>query len=254
MNKQHTIYKIEETLAEFGLTPKQARVYVASLQLGPASVQTIAHTAQTERTNAYDAIEALIAKRLMSATASGKRTLYIAEPPETLQTILEEKQNSLKTLLPELRSLYHTSEFKPRIRYYEGIEGYKAVYEDNLTNKEKLLFGIYSIKTSIDVLGRDYLRRAVDRRVKAGIWLKVARSRETEVEGIYRSSQDELREVRFVPKGMIFPISTFVYDNKVVYLSSEKELFGMIIESKDMADAHRNYFNALWQISTPDNA
>lgn len=248
-NKENNI---ESFLTELGLTPKQAKVYLAALELGAASVQAIASHAQIERTNAYDSIEALIAKRLMSTTAEGKRALYIAEPPETLQKILAEKQATLKQFLPDLHSLARSSESKPRIRYYDGIEGYKAVYEDNLSSKEKLLFGIYSIKTSVDVLGRDYLRLAVQRRVKAGIRLRVIRSRQTEVEGIYRSSETELREVRFAPTDMIFPITTFVYDNKIVFLSSEKELFGMIIESKDMANAYRNCFLALWQISSPD--
>jgi hypothetical protein len=29
-------------------------------------------------------------------------------------------------------------------------------------------------------------------------------------------------------------------------------MFGLIIESADIAQAHRHYFEALWQISTPD--
>ncbi|HEY1074609.1 MAG TPA: helix-turn-helix domain-containing protein [Patescibacteria group bacterium] len=251
MNKSNTPHSIEDFLTELGLTPKQSKVYLSALQLGPASVQAIANLAKIERTNVYDSIESLIAKRLMSITATGKRTLYVAEPPETLQKILEEKQATLKQLLPDLRSLTHSSDAKPRIRYYDGIEGYKAVYEDNLTCKDKLLFGIYSVKTSVEVLGRDYLRLAIERRVKAGIRLRVIRSRQTEVEGIYRSSEEELREVRFAPEDMVFPITTFVYDDKIVFLSSEKELFGMIIESKDMASAYRNCFQALWQISTP---
>jgi hypothetical protein len=68
---------------------------------------------------------------------------------------------------------------------------------------------------------------------------------------VYPSNLSELREVRFAPAGMDFPITTYLYDNKVMILSSKRELFGLIIESQDIAAAHRHYFDALWQISTP---
>lgn len=248
MNRKYTLQRLEQDVAEFGLTPKQARVYVSALQLGSATVQSIASSAQIERTNAYDAIEVLIGKGLMSATTAGKKRLFLAEPPEALQQILEEKRRTLDQLLPELRSLYNVSESKPRIRYYPGIEGYRGVYEDTLTCKSKLLFGIYSVQDIVDILGRDYVDAMAERRVKAGITLRIIRSREKEL-GLWPASKAELREVRLAPAGMVFPIVTFVYDNKVIILSSKKETFGLIIESADVAQAHRNYFEALWQIS-----
>jgi len=248
MKNIHNTQQLEDFLTDFGLTPKQARVYIASLQLGAATVQSIATAAQTERTNAYDAIEALITKRLMSITSEGKKNLYVAEPPENLERILAERQASLTSLLPELRSLYNLSDSKPRIRYYPGLEGYKAVYEDTLTATTEL-FGIYSVQDIIDVLGKEYVDKVVERRIKAGITLQVIRSREREIPGVYPNTDQELREVRLAPAGMVFPIVTYVYDDKVIFLSSKKELFGLIMESQDIAQANKNYFEALWQIS-----
>jgi len=249
MNRVYENERIELLLLDYGLTAKQARVYLASLQLGAASVQDIAQAAGTERTNAYDAIEALVAKRLMSITTLGKKNLYVAESPDNLTQILAERQQALDRLLPELRSLHNASPSKPRIRYYPGLEGYKAVYEDILTCSGEL-FGIYSVQDIIEVVGREYSDRIVSRRVKAGINLRVIRSREREAYGIYPSDAEELREVRFAPAGMVFPIVTYVYDSKVIFLSSKKELFGLIMESEDIAQANKNYFKALWEIST----
>ena len=249
----YNIQSIENSLEEYGLTQKQARIYVAALQLGQASVQQIAAAAKTERTNTYDAIESLVARGLMSITTSGKRNMYLAEPPETLEHILNEKRLALKQLLPELRSLYNVSESKPSIRYYPGVEGYKSVYEDTLTCTSKELFGVYSVKDIIEVLGKEYVDSIVGRRVKAGIHLRIVRSREREIPGVYPATEEELREIRLAPPGMVFPIVTFVYDDKVIFLSSKKETFGLIMESEDIAQANRNYFEALWQISAKDN-
>lgn len=247
--RMDTSYDILHLLEQFGLTPKQAKVYLAALQLGTSSVQDIAREAETERTNAYGAIEALIARRLMSVTTSGKKQLYVAEPPERLESLLSEQRDSLSRLLPELRSLHNQGENKPRIRYYPGLEGYKAAYDETLDATSQEQLAVYSVKDILDVLGREYVDRVVTRRVKLGIHLRVVRSRETEIRGVYPTGADDKREVRLAPAGMVFPIATYVCGNKVIFLSSKRELFGLVMESADIAQAQRNYIEALWEIS-----
>ncbi len=253
MDKRYNISNIEEFLMDLGLSAKQSRVYLAALALGPSPVQKIATQAKIVRTNCYDAIEHLIARGLLSVSTDGKKRLFLAEPPEALERLLSEKQAGLAEILPQLRLLSAGGEHKPRIRYYPGLEGYRLVYEDTLTCHEKKLFGIYSIRDMWEVMGREYSDRMVERRIKHGIQLQVIRE-EAEKDiflGIYPSTPKELRNMRRAPSGMVFPLTTFVYDHKVVILSSKKELFGLLIESQDIAQAHRNYFEALWQISAP---
>ncbi len=253
MKKYNKTDNLERKLLDYGLTEKQAKVYLAALELGQASVQAIAEKARIERTNTYDSIESLVEKRLMSITTSGKKHLFIAESPDILGRILDDKKAELKQLLPELQSIFNVSEVKPRIRFYPGVEGFKTVYADTLTCQEKNMAGIFAMKDFLEIAGRDFLERMVEGRVKRGINLKVIRSQEREVAGLHETSKQEMRDLRYSPLGLVFPISTFVYDNKVIYLSSKKETFGLIIESKDIAQAHKNYFEALWQISKPVN-
>lgn len=252
MQKQYGIGELESFLSDFGLTPKQSRVYLASLQLGPASIQDIAHVAKMQRTNIYDAAEELVMKGLMSITTAGKRRLFAAEDPSALKSMLHEKERALTETLPQLETLHSVGEVKPRIRFYPGLEGYKQVYKDSLTTKEKKLYGVFSVQDIWEVLGRPYAEDMFERRAKKGIALRVIRSKARETGALYPSSLGALRELRFAPDGVDFPITTYTYDNKVVILSSKRELFGLIIESQDIATAHRHYFDALWQLSTPD--
>lgn len=251
MTKQYIYQQLEQDLQEYGLTHKQAKIYLASLQLGPASVQSIARKAEVERTNTYDALEGLINHHLMSITPMGKKHLYVAEPPEMIKRLLQEKEEKLKVILPELRSLNNSSENKPRIRYYPGEQGYMTVYEDTLTTSTKQLFGLYSNKAIIEVLGKSYIDDMVERRVKAGIFLRTIHPRAHDMPGLWGTSKTHMRDVRLAPQDMDLPIVSFVYDNKVIILSSKKETFGLIIESQDIATAQASFFEALWQISTP---
>jgi hypothetical protein len=50
---------------------------------------------------------------------------------------------------------------------------------------------------------------------------------------------------------MVFEITTYIYDDKVGLISTEKENFGMIIESKEFSQNMRHLFEALWQVSAP---
>lgn len=252
MKKSYNLGELEQFLHDFGLTKKQAKIYLTSLQLGAASIQSIARATKEQRTNLYDAVEALVAKGLMSIVPVGKRHQYEAQDPKALKSVLHEKERALHDVLPQFASLYSAGEVKPRIRYYPGVEGYKLVYEDSLTSREKKLFGIFSVQDIWEVLGREYADDMVARRAKKGIALRVIRSKAREQANPYSSRLADLRELRFAPAGMDFPITTYVYDNKVIMLSSKRELFGLIIESADIAAAHRHYFEALWQISTPD--
>ncbi|MBI2888447.1 MAG: transcriptional regulator TrmB [Candidatus Liptonbacteria bacterium] len=249
MTKKYTIGDLQEFLEEFGLTPKQAALYLAALRMGPSSVQALADEADIQRTNAYDALGALVTKGLVSISTKGKKKLFAAQSPAVLKTLLAEKETLLADVVPQLESLHITTEHKPRIFYYPGIEGYKRVYEDSLTTKEGKLFGIFAVQDMWEVLGREYADKMVARRIKAGIPLRVIRSRERDAANVYPSTPRDLREMRYAPPGMVFPITTYVYDNKVIILSSKKETFGLLIESADIAQAHRNYFEALWQIS-----
>lgn len=252
MKKAYNIGELELFLHDFGLTPKQAKVYITSLQLGPASIQSIARAAKVQRTNLYDAVHELVAKGLMSITSEGKHHLFAAQDPTALKAVLHEKERALHDVLPQLASLYSVGDVRPRVRFYPGIEGYRQAYEDSLTTKEKTLFGIFSVQDIWEVLGKEYLDNMIERRVKKGIMLRTVRSKAREKENIYPSRLGDLRELRYAPSGIDFPITTYVYDNKVMILSSKKETFGLIIESADIATTHRHYFNALWQISAPD--
>ncbi|MDD5726314.1 MAG: helix-turn-helix domain-containing protein [Patescibacteria group bacterium] len=118
-------------LAEYGLSEKESLVYLAMLELGPASVQDIAKKAGVNRATTYVMIESLKRRGLMSTFDKGRKTFFVAESPEHLKRLsetelraAEEKANRLKQSLPLFMALFNSaSASKPMVRYYEGEEG-----------------------------------------------------------------------------------------------------------------------------------
>lgn len=243
---------LEDGLAKLGVHGKQARFYLAALELGQAPVRLIAEKSGIGRTTAYDVLAKLQQQGLVSQVEKGGIRYVTAEDPARLLRILDERRQTLEGLLPELRSVYNLSTVKPRIRFYEGVEGIKTVLYDTLSSRSKHLLGILSMVDLLDVPGRDEMEDYIVRRIASGIFLKVLRSREKEVGNIWPTRAADLRELRYTPPGLVFTMTTYVYDQKVSVISSRRENFGMIIESQEFAKMQENLFMVLWQVSEPD--
>ena len=121
-------------LRHLGLSDKEACVYLAALELGPASVQDISHKSKINRATTYVMIESLSGRGLLSTFVKGKKRFYCPENPDRLVSILrlqqkelEEKQKEFEKTLPLLLALYNAEGAKPQIRYLEGPEGLKTI-------------------------------------------------------------------------------------------------------------------------------
>jgi sugar-specific transcriptional regulator TrmB len=66
-----------QQLAKFGLNEKEARIYLASLELGAASVQTLAEAASVHRVSAYDILEGLEQKGFIKTENRGKKRVFV---------------------------------------------------------------------------------------------------------------------------------------------------------------------------------
>jgi len=242
---------IDQTLSQIGLQETEVRFYLAALELGQASVRDIAAKAGISRTNAYDVFSRLLDQRLVTevAASNAKTMLVAAEPPEQLIELLDARRRKLDTLLPELRSLHNRASGKPRVRYYQGLDGIKHVIDETLTVGDRQLLGILSMRDLFEVPGRAWMDDFVRRRIEAGVFLRVIRSPVKDIANVWPQSKDDLRDVRFASPDFVFTMTSYIYDNKVSIISSRRENFAMTIESEEFALMQRNLFDVFWASS-----
>ena len=107
------------TLIAAGLTPKQAAVYEACLEVGASSIPEIAQHAQIKRTTAYGIVEELEALGLLKSSFRGKRKLFAAQNPALMLDMLESKKKRLAEAMPELSDLFLIRNVKPKITFFE---------------------------------------------------------------------------------------------------------------------------------------
>jgi sugar-specific transcriptional regulator TrmB len=244
---------IDQVLVQVGLNETEARFYLAALELGQAPVRDIAAKAGISRTNAYDVFARLLEHGLVAEAGAGpkKTMLVVAEPPDHLVELLDARRRRLDALLPELRSLHNRASGKPRVRFYQGLEGIKLVLDDTLAARDKKLLGILSMRDLFEVPGRAWMDDLVRRRIRAGVHLRVIRSPVKDIRNVWPQCAADLREVRFASPGFVFTMTSYIYDSKVAVISSRRENFAMTIESEEFAAMQRNLFEALWASCPP---
>lgn len=247
---------LEKILEKIGLSAKEAKVYLAALELGQDSVQNIAKKAGVNRPTAYFILERLMELGLASTLEHGKKTVFVAENPKELETLLErEKQemearrSELKESMNQLTAIYNAKEGKPIVRYFEGADGLEALdrYGQDSLKKNKELFYIIPI----DLIEKYFPNRrktSLKERVRLGI---KSRAIYTHAEGPITNykNKDELRDGIFIPRSK-FPLdgTITIYPNwgiKLYYFSPSKP-YGVVIESKELAKNMALMFELAW--------
>lgn len=241
--------QIKLVLEKVGFSDKEVSIYLALLKLGHGTVSEITRVANVSRTYGYPILDSLSAKGLASISGKEPKQEYIAESPNKLFKYLENELESqkkilgqVKELLPELVVL-HNVEDRPKIRFYEGIEGIKEVYEDTLTSKGDMMgFATYEElhRAMPNYFPEYYIRRAKRGILGRGIITDTPEGRKRD-----KFNDKEAREIRFVPKEYYFYPEIDIYDNKVM-IASWREKLGIIIESNEIADALKKIFKLAW--------
>jgi sugar-specific transcriptional regulator TrmB len=238
-------------LEDIGLSEKEAKVYLAALEIGRATADQLAKHAKIVRPTTYVQLDSLMKKGLMSTYEEGKKTYFAPESPELLRRLLmkqkdeiNSKEKELADFLPDLLRQYESAGERPVVRFFPGKDGVAAVREEVLTTIEKKTYAVFSPSHLSEIFGDKYLDEYSDRRRSLGIH---ARGIYTHSEFFQRAGTDPLTERRFLSPD-IFPITIdiTVFDDKTAIFPLEGSLFGMVIQSKQMASSMKMIFNLLW--------
>lgn len=247
-----------QKLTQLGLQKNEAKVYLATLELGQGTVATISKASHLNRTTGYDILERLCLSGIVNRSMLGKKRIYISEPPIRLKYYLENKKRQavhrmeeLETVLPDLKSLHHTN-LKPVIRFAEGKKAMEQMYYHKLDAKST----IYSILNQTDVHLFDEMGSFQSQeRFKRGIKEKVLAIENAEgvewYKKIYgknkkRQENTEYRWIKNEPRGQAGG-EISIFDDKVnVLLSSSTENVAFEIQSQTFADFLKVTFELAW--------
>jgi len=241
-------YMSIETIKQLGLSDNEAKVYVASLELGQATVQELGKKAKVKRTTVYTTIEGLKEKGLLAETKKGKKTLFIAQNPEALLAISEKRLAEIKKVLPELKSIYNAGDKeKPKLKFFEGKEGYLAVYKNILKENPKELLAISSYESWLKHVDLEFEEKWTQQRIKQGMFLRWLDFKTKATAKRAKEGKKGLREIRFLPDKFAFSSTIFIYEGKIGLMSGKaKDFMAVIIENQEFYQTFKQFFEMLF--------
>lgn len=120
---------LTELFKQFGLTENEADIYTGLLRLGPSAALEIAKTTRIKRATVYLTLESLQEKGFVHVEYKGLKRKFVAASPEIFEEKISGLRNSYYKSLPELLSLHKLKGATGLIKYYEGLDGLKSLYE-----------------------------------------------------------------------------------------------------------------------------
>lgn len=240
-----------ENLEKFGLTEKESKVYLASLELGDSTASDIAIKSSLPRTLVYDLLERLIERGLISYSIKSNKKHFLAVHPKEFLSLLREKETAISSIMDELEGIYKKEGTKrPKVEIYESIDGMKTIMNDILNSDVKEFLAYGSSRSSYEIIPA-FMDDWHKRRIKQKVVMRVIYNNTKRAREKVRSIKSSLKLTRykFMPIELESPTATVIYSDKVVLQSWTKEPFAVMIKSKEMAENQKRYFEELWKIA-----
>jgi len=240
----------EEILRDIGLSLNEARVYEALLNTGTTSVQNISLNSKVHRRNVYDSLNKLTEKGLASEVFVKGQKNFSAMNPSHLMSLLKEKEESIKTVLPEMQAKHTAVREKEEAYLYKGIEGVKNYLQDILKTNETVHF-IGAKGMWMDPRLKHFLPQFQRERKRLGIKFKHIFDHDvkTEMPSILKFVG---KPYKFLPKNYSSPAMVDIFGDYVVTFIAEKpgflteEPIQFVMKSRQLADGYRKFWQFMW--------
>jgi len=256
---------LDAIFVNFGLKREHSNVYLALLENGIMPAGNLAKYLNIPRTTLYGLLDDLAQSGLVLQNEKSNVKLWQAVDPENIKAILNEKITALENtrtgfevMLESLKKSQKTDFLSPKFHYFEGVEEMKMMLKDVLLYNNLETELCWPVKDIIKMVGSEFLDDFNKKRIRSNINIKVIwpmdKSENIANNTFLAPGKEVMREVRIAPKDVDFSMGYWAYANKVMFMSSQAENFGFIVESREMRQLMKTQFEVLWNISTPIEA
>lgn len=239
-----------QELKKLNLSEKEARVYLALLELGPSTPYRIAKKSRLKRPTAYVIAEELVEKGLIVQMAGEKQKMYIACSPEDYVEEVESRVKDARKIVPELLALQRKKSDKPNILYFEGLEGLKQAHEYKLKDFiGKEIVGFLARAKNIDPeLNTEVFFPWNENRAKNNISMRGFTVDDPKLHSYKKYfGKEKMFDMKFIPEKSYSADCSFEAFEGGVRIVIMKSKQALIIESGEVSLAMKQIFELLWQ-------
>jgi sugar-specific transcriptional regulator TrmB len=251
-----TLNTLTQDLIEYGLNNREAAIYLYLLSNKDQTVFQVSKHLNLPRTTVYSDLERLKKRTLVGIFKKNKVAYWYAEHPRRLVKDAELKANIIKDVFPELEAMLENNTSQPEIRFYEGKDAIKDVinsfYDILETKKERNLYTI-SHPELLENFPK-YLPNVLNRKNKLKIFTHLIAPEFTKNLNLAAYSNDEFREVRFLPNQFEFNSTMITMEGHVALFSlKDGNIYAVTISSPTISNMFKQIFMFVWGATIIEN-
>lgn len=249
---------IEHMLENLGLREEEIKTFLFLLENGAQTAGNLAKKTGLSRPSLYGFMRKLQKIGLVVESQKNSVKTFSASSKEKVTSLFDEKISELEKGKSAIEKAFTeipkgVTAFAPKFQIFEGKDGLTQVMEDMLLYRDITTKSYWPIKSMVEVLSAEYLSSHNKRRVKRSMYIQAIWPEKEKLDTnkfiFLGTGKKYLREVRMAPKDVNFSMGYWIYANKVIFLSSKKESYGFIIESKELVETMSSQFDVMWNIS-----
>lgn len=252
---------LENIFKKIGLKTVHTQVYMQLLDSASISAGRLAKIMNLNRQSIYEYLHDLSKIGLVTQSEKQGVKVWQASSPDKIREILNEQTNQIETvknslldILPKLKARQKVDFITPKFTFYEGRDGIRQIFKDVLLYHDIETLAFWPVKNMIEVVGREFLEKYVTKeRLSRNISVRfiAPKNKMVDIEKypFFGSNARLKRQVRIAPHNIDYSMGYWIYSNKVAFISSKKESFGFIVESKELVQLQENQFEVMWNLS-----
>ncbi len=238
-------------LSELGLSPTEQEVYIA-MQSGLSKVSDIQKNTAIKRPTIYYALKQLEHLGLVVKKNINQVNRYSLGPIDQLQNLLDRKRENLDSVSEKITEIVNATKAPENVHsvsvtHFETLESVKQAIMYSLYCKEKTIRTIVPTKNFFRNIGDSFSGKYVLQKKKNGVTTK-ALWQQIPTQDFLKAYYDKLRVQQLPdPPPFRFETTTFIYDNKVLYIyPSMKKPHAILIESFEQANLMKSLFESIY--------
>ncbi|HLG94356.1 MAG TPA: helix-turn-helix domain-containing protein [candidate division Zixibacteria bacterium] len=241
--------ELSQVLENAGLAEKEAKVYLALLSLGTASVYSVALKAGIKRATTYLVLDSLRQRGLVSVVPHVRKTQYSASNPEVLLDDLRAKEEMVAQYLPSLKSILLAPKEEPQVRLYQGEEGIKDIYQEIYESDGVDFFGTVKGTFPFGPEGiKQFVREISARQIPVRDLLTKSKENQMFAQELRHVSN---YQIRFAREGKGFSTDSALFGDKVAFFSFAPQIFVAVIKSSQIVTSVRSLYELAWESAQP---
>lgn len=246
MNQSHI-----QAIQNLGLNEKEAIIYLALLESGKASANSISLKSGLKRPTTYVILEQLMKKGFAYKIPRAKKHAFSAVGPEKCALLAKERLDYSLEMLPEIKAIEKGKEEKTSLFHFEGADGLKEAYDRILKNKKDMeCVAFFAHQRNVPDEIKAYWEKIDKLHTKNNIQRKVIIPDDPSVRNYIESVVGKRNDISLKK----LPIEQFdsdvaieVYDNTTLFVS-HKHMQASMVEDADIAKTITQIFNLVWNL------